>query len=188
MSFRINRYTSRFMPLVPNWIGTETGNSKLENRDSEKCEKTRFEATTLLKTKEVDLVRTQIRTQLKPAFSHQRGRFRAFAMVLSGPVNSTRDGTSRFSTGGTRLVTEGLNERSLAGASGLPANHVTSPFISFPFRPSCFWRSSGLFLASKRRGQRQTRKAAERIHDGSSESSNGSMTRWLNHSMEAKHP
>jgi hypothetical protein len=35
----------------------------LEGNEANKCEKIRFEATTLLKTKEVDLERTQIRSQ-----------------------------------------------------------------------------------------------------------------------------
>jgi len=60
MSFRISRYTSRFIPQVPNG---PRGGRQQGSLGQEKCENMRFEATTLLKTKEVDWERTQIRSQ-----------------------------------------------------------------------------------------------------------------------------
>jgi len=101
--------------------GREIGIGGVGARKAKKCEKMRFEATRLLKTKEVALERTQIRTQLKPTFSPKRGCFGAFEMVLSHTVDSTRYVTVRFSAGGVGPAIEGVNEKGRAGPSGLPA-------------------------------------------------------------------
>ena len=49
----------------------------------EKCEKMRFEATKLLKIKEVDLERTQLRTQFWGCFG---ATMRSFGRLLAAPI------------------------------------------------------------------------------------------------------
>jgi len=93
MSFRINRYTSRLMPQVPNWPRS----GKAGGMDGPmKCEEMMNEATTLLKTKEVDLERTQIRSQFSAFFTSfeldigtswkgsTKGRDRSYKSVKEG--------------------------------------------------------------------------------------------------------
>jgi hypothetical protein len=77
MSFIINSYSSRFIPQVPNGRGAVAGRGDVVK----KCEKMRNEATTLLKKKEIDWERTQIRTQIKPNRSHFRVGFPRFGSV-----------------------------------------------------------------------------------------------------------
>jgi len=64
----------KFGLVRPSDIVRSTGveqKAKIEATKPKKCGKMRFEATTLLKTKEVDLERTQIRSQFQAFFRQE---------------------------------------------------------------------------------------------------------------------